>query len=147
MVTFTQYHGMNFSSVIRCNHKIFYIWSKNSTKFRRFCNRSYLFSYNCFSEICCDAVKNTHCYQFLCKDLKVSPWKMFSQILWIWLSLVKLHSLEILKIIETRTLISAEVLKVILIIKIHSCKCILTRWVFSRIDSWGLSGCSPNPWK
>ena len=28
MVTFTQYHGMNFSSVIGCNHKIFYIGSK-----------------------------------------------------------------------------------------------------------------------
>ena len=31
---------------------------KNSTKFTRFCNWSYLFSYTCFSEICCDAVKN-----------------------------------------------------------------------------------------
>ena len=29
--------------------------------------------------------------------------------------------------------------------KIHSCKCILTRRVFSRIDSLGLSGSSPNP--
>ena len=58
----------------------------------------------CFFEICCDAVQNMHCYQFQCKDLKVSPWKIFSEILWIWLSLVKLHSLEFLKVTETRTL-------------------------------------------
>ena len=28
---------------------------------------------NCFSEICCDPVKNRHCYQFLCKGLKAFP--------------------------------------------------------------------------
>ena len=43
---------------------------KISTKFTRFCSWSYLSSYNCFFEICCDAVKNTHCYQFLYKGLK-----------------------------------------------------------------------------
>ena len=26
-----------------------------------------------FSEICCDVVENTHCYQFLCKVLKGFP--------------------------------------------------------------------------
>ena len=49
--------------------------------------------------------KNTHCYQFLCRCLKAFPLKTFSRISLIWLSLVKLHSLEILKIIEIRTLI------------------------------------------
>ena len=41
---------MNFSSIIRCDHKIFYIWRK-STKFTRFCYWSYHFSNICFSEI------------------------------------------------------------------------------------------------
>ena len=45
---------------------------------------------------------------FLCKALIVFHWKIFSRILWIWLSLVKLHSLEISIIIETRALISAK---------------------------------------
>lgn len=31
------------------------------------------FSYNCFSEICCDAVKNTQCYQFQSKGLEMLP--------------------------------------------------------------------------
>ena len=51
--------------------------TKYSTKFTRFCDWSYLSSYNYFLEICCDAIKNTHCYQFLCKGLKVFPWKIF----------------------------------------------------------------------
>ena len=41
---------MKFSSIIRCHHKIFYIWRK-STKFTRFCYWSYHFSNICFSEI------------------------------------------------------------------------------------------------
>ena len=48
-----------------------------------------------FTKICCDVVKNKHCYQFLCKGLKGFPRKAFPRISWIWLSLVKLHSLKI----------------------------------------------------
>ena len=48
-----------------------------------------------FTKICCDVVKNKHCYQFLCKGLKGFPRKTFPRISWIWLSLVKLHSLKI----------------------------------------------------
>ena len=40
------------------------------------------FSYNCFSEICCDAVKNTQCYQFQSKGLKTLPENFFSRISW-----------------------------------------------------------------
>ena len=51
--------------------------SKCFTKFTRFFYRSYLSSYSYFPEFCCDAIKNAHCYQFLCKCLQVSPWKIF----------------------------------------------------------------------
>ena len=145
----------------------YFIYDKNFTKFTRFCYWRYPFTYRCknfswrkvtkfwlgdetfarqnvsrlgnfFSEICCDAIKNTHCYQFLCEGLNALPWKIFPRISWIWLSLVKLHSLKILKNVD---------FKIILISKNSSCKYIATRWVLSRIDSWGLSGSLPNPWK
>ena len=48
--------------------------------------------------------KNTHCYEYA-KALKGFPEKYFLWILLIWLS-VKLHSLEILKVIERRMLYS-----------------------------------------
>ena len=77
-------------------------------------------------------------------DIKAFPWKIFSRILLIWLSLVKLYSLEILIIIETRTLISAKYFKIILI---NFSKFIVARWILSQTDSWRLNGSSPNPWK
>ena len=45
---------------------------------------------------------------------------------------------RILKIIET------WMLKLSWQVNIHSCKCIVTRWFFSRIDTWGLSDSSSN---
>ena len=37
---------------------------------KNFARRKFHRSGHCFSEICCDAVKNTPCYQFLCKGFK-----------------------------------------------------------------------------
>ena len=43
---------MNFSSIVRCDHKIFYISRKVLLNLAAF-------SYNSFYKICCDIVKNT----------------------------------------------------------------------------------------
>ena len=59
------------SSVIR-----YEVYDENSTKFTRFSNRGYHLTYNSISKICCDAVKNIQCYQFL----NVSPKSIFADI-------------------------------------------------------------------
>ena len=61
---------MNFSSIIRCNR---FIYDKNSTKFTSFCNWSYLFPYNCYSEICCDAAKIRTVINFYATGPLLSP--------------------------------------------------------------------------
>ena len=123
--TYTHYHGVKFSSIVRCDHKIFYVWRK-TIKFRSF------LSYNCLYEICCGVVKNTHCYQFLCKNHQAFSWKILSRILRIWLSLFKLHSLEILKTIHTRTF--HQLIKIILINENSYLQMFPTRRVFSHND-------------
>ena len=77
-IVFMQYHGMNVSLVIRCNHMIFYIWPNILLNSRDFVIKFTFFHIIFFSEICSHVVKNTHWYLFLCKGIKVSPWKTFS---------------------------------------------------------------------
>ena len=77
-------------------------------------------------------VKNVDCsekftYVLNKWSLKAFTWKLFSWILWIWLPLAKLNSVEILKITETKTLISAKYSELPEKMKIHFCKCTVIR--------------------
>ena len=63
-IVFTYYHVMNFSSIIRCDHKIWNIWRKFYQIHEVLLLRLAFFIQS-FSKICFDSVKNMQCYQFL----------------------------------------------------------------------------------
>ena len=139
-IVFTQYHSMNFSSIIRCDHKIFNICKKVLLNSWGSVIEVTFFHIIVFLKSVVTSSRKNTAINFYAKALKRFPEEYLRGIV----DLAFVSQITFSRNFENNWNKNDDfhqTFKIILINE-NSFLQMYPRWVFSRINSWGLSGLS-----